>query len=218
MKKARRPSAFGPRPSVIFKGVNAMNHVLKKVICCASLLLAISLTGPPSSTRADKNKSHLIDVSLATILDAGSDGAVLILKENKGDHLLPIHVGDLETRAILFGLQKLRGKSGSLSLVPERPLTHNLMLNAIGKLGARIESITVTDLRNDTFYADILIKEHDGKELIIDARPSDAIALVVTMDKPVPIYVTKELMNKAGKLGPNLFDHEDKGKNKPVKL
>jgi bifunctional DNase/RNase len=76
-----------------------------------------------------------------------------------------------------------------------RPLTHDLLRSVIECLGARVESIVVTALRNDTFYANINLVV-DGKNMQIDARPSDAIALAVRVE--VPIFVEEAVIDTAG--------------------
>lgn len=193
-----------------------MRYLVKKVLWCLALLLVVSIARPTTSSKADRGKDDLVEVSLVTILDVG-DGSVLVLKSKKEERFLTIHVGDPETRAILLGLQRLHGKKG---IVLERPLTHNLMLDTLSKLGARIDKIVVSDFRKDTFYADIFLALNGGKELIIDSRPSDAIALVVTMEKPVSMYVAKKVMDEQGKK--ELFEDDSsngkKTKGNPIKL
>lgn len=94
---------------------------------------------------------------------------VVILKEKLAERYLPIWIGPAEADAIAVRLQKVA--------VP-RPLTHDLLRSVIKNLGASVNSIVVCDLRNDTFFAKILL-EVDGKQMEIDSRPSDAIALAV---------------------------------------
>lgn len=111
---------------------------------------------------------------------------VVILKEKEAERYLPIWIGPAEADAIAVKLQEYQ--------VP-RPLTHDLLGNVIGALGAAVNSIIVSDLQNDTFYAKIIIAI-DGKNLEIDARPSDAIALAVRVN--VPIFAEEGVLEKAG--------------------
>lgn len=76
-----------------------------------------------------------------------------------------------------------------------RPLTHDLLGNVIGALGATVNSIIVSDLQNDTFFAKIILAV-DGKQVEIDSRPSDAIALAVRVK--VPIFAEEAVLEKAG--------------------
>lgn len=111
---------------------------------------------------------------------------VVILKEKVTDRYLPIWIGANEADAIAI---KLQGVS-----VP-RPLTHDLLNSVVDALGATVNSIVVTDLKNDTFFAKIILNI-DGKQMEIDSRPSDAIALAVRVE--APIYAEEGVLDKAG--------------------
>jgi bifunctional DNase/RNase len=111
---------------------------------------------------------------------------VVILKEKDSDRYLPIWIGPAEADAIAIKLQDVS--------VP-RPLTHDLLLSTINDLGAKIESIIVNDLNNDTFYARIRL-DMAGQNVEIDSRPSDAIALAVRAK--APIYADDAVLEKAG--------------------
>ena len=111
---------------------------------------------------------------------------VVILKEKETDRYLPIWIGPNEADAIAV---KLQGVS-----VP-RPLTHDLLNSIVDALGASVNSIIVTELKNDTFYAKIVLNV-DGEQMEVDSRPSDAIALAVRVD--VPIYAEEGVLDKAG--------------------
>ena len=120
---------------------------------------------------------------------------VVILKEKDVDRYLPIWIGPAEADAIAVRLQ---------DVAVARPLTHDLLRSVIEMLGARVTSIVVTDLANDTFYARIML-DVAGQPLEIDSRPSDAIALAVRTQ--VPIYAADQVMEKAGVL----LDEDDLG-------
>lgn len=111
---------------------------------------------------------------------------VVILKEKMTERYLPIWIGPAEADAIAVRLQGVS--------VP-RPLTHDLLNSVIDALGASIDSIVVCDLKNDTFFAKLIIKV-EGDQMEIDSRPSDAIALAVRAE--VPIYADESVMDKAG--------------------
>ena len=111
---------------------------------------------------------------------------VVILKEKAAERYLPIWIGPSEANAIAV---KLQGVS-----VP-RPLTHDLLVSIIDALGATINSIVVSDLKNDTFYAKILLSV-DGEQMEVDSRPSDALALAVRAE--VPIFAEDVVLDKAG--------------------
>lgn len=110
---------------------------------------------------------------------------VVMLKEKMAERYLPIWIGPAEADAIAVKLQGVT--------VP-RPLTHDLLCTVIKTLGATINSIIVSDLRNDTFYAKIIF-DVDGRQMEIDSRPSDALALAVRAE--VPIYAEEAVLDKA---------------------
>ncbi|GAB4440986.1 MAG: bifunctional nuclease family protein [Anaerolineae bacterium] len=114
-----------------------------------------------------------------------SQHRVVILKDIDSDRYLPIWIGPCEADNITVELQGVE---------VSRPLTHDLLKSVISEMGAEITRIVVTDLRNDIFYANIMISLN-GNELAIDARPSDAIALAVRAR--VPIYVEDAVMSRA---------------------
>jgi hypothetical protein len=111
---------------------------------------------------------------------------VVILREKMADRYLPIWIGPAEADAIAVKLQGVT--------VP-RPLTHDLLRSIIDTLGANINSIIVSDLQNDTFYAKVVLNV-DGGQMEVDSRPSDALALAVRVE--VPIYVDDTVLDKAG--------------------
>jgi bifunctional DNase/RNase len=115
-----------------------------------------------------------------------SQHRVVVLKEEDEERYLPIWIGPFEADAITIGLQNVQ---------MTRPLTHDLLRAIIDQMDASISHIQVNDLKDDTFYAEIVV-EQNGRTLEIDSRPSDAIALAVRVN--VPIYVAQEVMEKAG--------------------
>lgn len=115
-----------------------------------------------------------------------SQHRIVVLKEREGDRHLAIWIGPYEADAITIALQGIR---------VVRPLTHDLLRNMIETLGATVSYIVVNDLRDDTFYAHIVLTV-DGREIEVDSRPSDAIALAVRVN--APIYVAEHVMDQAG--------------------
>jgi len=113
---------------------------------------------------------------------------VVLLKEKTAERYLPIFIGPAEANAIAL---KLRGER-----VP-RPLTHDLLRSIIDALGANVDSIVVSDLKNDTFYAKVILNTPNG-QLEIDSRPSDAFALALTATGQAPIYADEVVLDKAG--------------------
>jgi len=122
---------------------------------------------------------------------------VVMLKEKATERYLPIWIGPAEADAIAVKLQGVT--------VP-RPLTHDLLRTVINTLGATINSIIVSDLKNDTFFAKIIF-DVDGGQMEVDSRPSDALALAIRAE--VPIYAEETVLDKASIL-------LDKETGKPV--
>lgn len=122
---------------------------------------------------------------------------VVMLKEKMAERYLPIWIGPAEADAIAVKLQGVN--------VP-RPLTHDLLCTVINTLGATINSIIVSDLKNDTFFAKVILNV-DGGQMEVDSRPSDALALAIRAE--VPIYAEEAVLDKASIL-------LDKETGKPV--
>ena len=100
---------------------------------------------------------------------------IVLLKTADGNRFLPIWIGHPEAAAILMKLQ---------SQAPPRPMTHDLLSDMLEQLGAQVVRITVTELRENTFYAQITVTQ-DGTEIEVDSRPSDAIALAIRAEAPI---------------------------------
>jgi len=127
---------------------------------------------------------------------------VVILKELEGERYLPIWIGPFEAEAIAMELQGVEAA---------RPLPYDIMKTIIGDLGGNVRRILVTTLRDDVFFATIVI-EAAGRQVEVDARPSDAIALAVRTK--VPIFVDESVMESAGVLfGED--EEETDGESKP---
>jgi len=111
---------------------------------------------------------------------------VVILRDTTHDRYLPIWIGPWEANAIAMRLQ---------GVVPERPMTHDLFSQTLAECGVTVKKIIVSDLADDTFRARLLL-QIDGREVDLDARPSDAIALAVRQG--VPIFATDSVLDRAG--------------------
>src|SRR6478672_5606307 len=110
---------------------------------------------------------------------------IVLLKTVEGNKFLPIWIGHPEAAAILM---KLQGAS------TPRPMTHDLVTAMLGELDAQVVRITVTELKENTFYASITVQQN-GSEIEIDSRPSDAIALAVRAD--APIFAAEEVIEES---------------------
>ena len=135
-------------------------------------------------------------------LDPLTSMPIVILKDIEEKNVIPIWIGILEANSIAMELEKK---------TPSRPMTHDLLRNILGELEATVTRIEVTDLRDNTFYANIYMKV-GSKELVIDSRPSDAIALALRMD--AKIFVNEEVIEKSRRidLGKDKEEKSDKEK------
>jgi bifunctional DNase/RNase len=115
-----------------------------------------------------------------------NDQQVIFLKEVDGERSFPILIGIFEATSIdrcVKAVQK------------PRPLTHDLIVSAVQLLGGEFESVMITELKDHTYFARLRIKQ-DGEVVELDCRPSDAIAVAVTCDPPLPIYVSEDVLNE----------------------
>lgn len=118
------------------------------------------------------------------IISEINDQQVIYLKEVDGDRQFPILIGFFEATSIDRRVKDYQAP---------RPLTHDLVVNMAHQLGAEPDSVVISDLRDHTYYAKLRLKQ-DGELIEIDSRPSDAIAVAVTCDPPLPIYVSEEVL------------------------
>ena len=112
----------------------------------------------------------------ALMMDPNSGTPIIILKDIESDTMLPIWVGAYEANAIALEIEKI---------APPRPMTHDLLRNLIIELGMQVERVVVTSLRDNTFFAVIEMRTSDGSTMVLDSRPSDAIALAVRCDAQI---------------------------------
>jgi len=118
------------------------------------------------------------------IISENGEQQIIYLKEVEGERMFPIVIGFFEATSID---RRVRG------LPSPRPLTHDLLASAIDSLGGELQDIYISELREHTYYAKLRIK-HDGEIVQVDARPSDAIAVAVTVD--VPIFVAEDVLDE----------------------
>lgn len=120
------------------------------------------------------------------IISEINEQQVIYLKEVEGDRQFPILIGIFEATSI-----ERRVKKG---YQPPRPLTHDLLVNIVEQMGGELDSVVISELREHTYFAKLRIKK-EGELLEIDSRPSDAIAVAVTCDPQLPIYVEEEVLD-----------------------
>lgn len=119
------------------------------------------------------------------VLDPNTQAPVVVLKDESGKLCLPIWIGIAEATSIATAIKQV---------AMERPLTHDLMYDVFLQIGLKIQRVVITELRESTYYAELVLLYGD-KALIIDARPSDAIALALRAS--APIFVAQTVLDQA---------------------
>ena len=155
-----------------------MKRILRSFMVCCALAASAQL---PAAQDSDSVETTVKSVTL----DPESNSPVVILETVGDKKLLPMWIDLPEARAIALELERI---------TPPRPLTHDLIRNLLNALGAKVRRATITDMRNNIYFA-LLSIELRGETLEIDSRPSDAIAVALRMK--APIYATAEVLAKA---------------------
>ncbi len=119
------------------------------------------------------------------IISEINDQQVIYLKEVDGDRTFPILIGIFEATSIDRRVKQYHS---------QRPLTHDLLVNVVDSLGGELQDVVISELKDHTYFAKLRVR-HDGELVEIDSRPSDAIAVAVTCDPQLPIYVSEEVLN-----------------------
>jgi uncharacterized protein len=119
----------------------------------------------------------------ALIMDPNSSTPIIVLKGVDSDVILPIWVGNYEANAIALEIEKI---------APQRPMTHDLIKNMINELGLEVKKVIINNLKENTFYAQIYLAHENGQIVLLDARPSDAIALALRFD--TSIYIANHIL------------------------
>ncbi len=121
------------------------------------------------------------------IISEINENQFVFLKEVDGDRQFPIMIGIFEATSI----------DRRVKNIPRpRPLTHDLLVHSIEEMGGVLDSVHIRELREHTYFADLRI-QYEGRLVPIDARPSDAIAIAMTCDPPLPIFVEEEVLEEA---------------------
>lgn len=115
-----------------------------------------------------------------------SNQPIVLLRERDGIRYLPIWIGAVEATAIAYAME---------GVVPDRPMTHDLLRNVTQALGAQVKQVLVTELRDSVYFADLVFASDDG-DVTISSRPSDAIALAARTGAEV--FATQEVLEDAG--------------------
>ena len=161
------------------------------LMLCAPLLLNTSCLSngdwAADSEDTEASKGLVKAVLVGIRIDTAKMVPAILLKEADGQRYLPIWIGSPEAYSIAL---EMAGTEAP------RPLTHDLIIGLLEDLGAVIDYIVVSDLRDDIFYANIYLRDRDNNIITIDSRPSDAIALAVRVD--CNIFVKEDILDEYG--------------------
>jgi bifunctional DNase/RNase len=166
-----------------------MHRIRGPVVGLLLLLSAAVPVRPAPAAEAPAPEGKLYEMEVMGVAADAASGAPLVFLRSQPDRReLSMFIGPFEAQGILLPLQQMR---------PSRPYTHDLMLEAIHRLKAKLKRVVITELRGNTYYADLVL-DAQGQEVVLDARPSDAIALALREN--VPILATEQVI-RAGSRG-----------------
>ena len=117
-------------------------------------------------------------------LDTRTGSPIVVLHDKENRRALPIWIGSAEASSIIRKIENLS---------VTRPMTHDLIISIIEKTGYKISKVEINDVEKETYYATIFLEDSEGKEIEIDSRPSDAIAVAIRID--APIFVTANVLS-----------------------
>jgi uncharacterized protein len=141
---------------------------------------------PPLHFSYPKGSAMPVQMELSRIIISEiNEQQIIYLKEVEGDRTFPILIGLFEATSIDRRVKQIQ---------TQRPLTHDLLVNTVELLGGELQDVVINELKEHTYFALLRVRK-DGELVEIDSRPSDAIAVAVTADPPLPIYVSEEVLN-----------------------
>ena len=138
---------------------------------------------------SDPSDSESVGIPMDLIgvrIELPTNQPIVLLRETEGARYLPIWIGAVEATAIAYALE---------GVVPQRPLTHDLLKTVSESLGATVVRVVVTELRDSVYYADLVLTRGED-EVTVSSRPSDAIALAARMG--APLFATPQVLEDAG--------------------
>lgn len=131
-------------------------------------------------------------------LDTRTGSPIVVLHDKDNRKALPIWIGSAEASAIIRKIE---------NLVVARPMTHDLIIDIISKTGYNLDRIEITDVEKETYFASICLKNEKGEDVIIDSRPSDAIAVAIRVD--APIFVSPAVLSNGSVSTDSAKDEEE---------
>ena len=120
-------------------------------------------------------------------IDETRNEQVIVFREKEGTRFLPVVIGIAEVNAIKMKLSGIK---------PPRPLTHDLLISLIDQLGAKLDKVVIDKLQQNTFFAKLHLSRNGSGAILIDARPSDSVAIALRAG--VPVFTVEEVIGEAG--------------------
>lgn len=131
-------------------------------------------------------------------LDTRTGSPIVVLHDKNNRKALPIWIGSAEASAIIRKIE---------NLTVSRPMTHDLIIDIIQKTNHTLDRIEINDVEKETYYANIYLKNNSGEEIVIDARPSDAIAVAIRID--APIFISAKVLSSGSVSTDSAKDEEE---------
>ena len=131
-------------------------------------------------------------------LDTRTGSPIVVLHDKDNRKALPIWIGSAEASAIIRKIE---------NLTVARPMTHDLIIDIIEKTGYTLDKIEIHDVEKETYFANLCLSNKEGKEIEIDARPSDAIAVAIRID--APIFVSPKVLSSGSVSTDSAKDQEE---------
>ncbi|MBE7709104.1 MAG: bifunctional nuclease family protein [Cyanobacteria bacterium SIG32] len=131
-------------------------------------------------------------------LDTRTGSPIVVLHDKDNRKALPIWIGSAEASAIIRKIE---------NLTVARPMTHDLIIDIIKKTGYELDRVEINDVEKETYYATLYLKNDDGKEIEIDSRPSDAIAVAIRVD--APIFISAKVLSSGSVSTDSAKDEEE---------
>ena len=131
-------------------------------------------------------------------LDTRTGSPIVVLHDKDNRKALPIWIGSAEASAIIRKIE---------NLTVARPMTHDLIIDIIKKTGYELDRVEINDVEKETYYATLYLKNNEGKEVEIDSRPSDAIAVAIRVD--APIFISAKVLSSGSVSTDSAKDEEE---------
>lgn len=149
----------------------ACRALARGALAATILLSATAWAGEPQNTNGTLYEMEVMGVAA----DPTSGMPLVFLRAKQDKRELSMFIGPMEAQGIILPLQRMQ---------PPRPYTHDLMLEAIHRLQAKVKRVVITEMRDNTYFANLIL-DAQGKEVVLDSRPSDAIALALRENAPI---------------------------------